>query len=141
MSCWPNIIIVYVTETSFPLLLPTSFFLSFLPSFFFSFLLSFFLSFLLSFFLSQPFSSSSQSHSCVEKAAMIGFVKLRILDTDETFRLRGSTLKKAIEVRSILFEEHLYPSTISLSACLSLSLYLSSNILKELSQLNTHLMI
>lgn len=39
-----------------------------------------------------------QSHSCVEKAAMIGFVKLRILDTDEKFQLRGGTLARAIEV-------------------------------------------
>ena len=39
-----------------------------------------------------------QSHSCVEKAAMIGFVKLRILDTDEKFQLRGATLAAAIDV-------------------------------------------
>lgn len=38
-----------------------------------------------------------KAHSCVEKAAMIGFVKLRILDTDENFSLRGVTLEKAIE--------------------------------------------
>lgn len=29
---------------------------------------------------------------------MIGFVKLRILETDEMFRLRGSVLRYAIEV-------------------------------------------
>lgn len=39
-----------------------------------------------------------QAHSSVEKAAMIGFVKLRILDTDEKFQLRGATLAKAMEV-------------------------------------------
>lgn len=39
----------------------------------------------------------TQAHSCVEKAAMIGFVKLRILDTDENFRLRGTVLANAIE--------------------------------------------
>lgn len=36
---------------------------------------------------------SREAHSCVEKAAMISFVKLRILDTDEHYRLRGDTLK------------------------------------------------
>lgn len=29
---------------------------------------------------------------------MIGFVKLRILDTDDKFQLRGETLQKAMEV-------------------------------------------
>ena len=38
-----------------------------------------------------------KAHSCVEKAAMIGFVKLRILDTDQNFTLRGSPLAKAME--------------------------------------------
>ncbi|KAG8196572.1 hypothetical protein JTE90_003585 [Oedothorax gibbosus] len=40
---------------------------------------------------------SKEAHSSVEKAAMIGFVKLRILDTDEKFQLRGETLAKAME--------------------------------------------
>ncbi|KAL0268429.1 UNVERIFIED_CONTAM: hypothetical protein PYX00_010382 [Menopon gallinae] len=40
---------------------------------------------------------SRESHSCVEKAAMISFVKLRILSTDEKYRLRGNTLKRAME--------------------------------------------
>ncbi|KAG0422270.1 hypothetical protein HPB47_001893 [Ixodes persulcatus] len=40
---------------------------------------------------------SKEAHSCVEKAAMIGFVKLRILDTDEKFQMRGSVLAAAIE--------------------------------------------
>ncbi|KAG1657179.1 Multidrug resistance protein 1 [Nymphon striatum] len=43
---------------------------------------------------------SKEAHSCVEKAAMIGFVKLRILDTDEKFSLRGHTLAKAMESNS-----------------------------------------
>lgn len=37
---------------------------------------------------------SKEAHSCVEKAAMICFVKLRILQPDENARLRGDTLKK-----------------------------------------------
>lgn len=37
---------------------------------------------------------SKEAHSCVEKASMISFVKLRILETDEKYRLRGETLKK-----------------------------------------------
>lgn len=36
---------------------------------------------------------SKEAHSCVEKAAMICFVKLRILEPDEKCSLRGSTLK------------------------------------------------
>ncbi|OQR76186.1 aromatic-L-amino-acid decarboxylase-like [Tropilaelaps mercedesae] len=40
---------------------------------------------------------STEAHSCVEKAARIGFVKLRILDTDSSNRLRGNVLAKAIK--------------------------------------------
>ncbi|XP_017768244.1 PREDICTED: aromatic-L-amino-acid decarboxylase-like [Nicrophorus vespilloides] len=40
---------------------------------------------------------SQESHSCVEKAAMILLVKLRILDPDENCSLRGETLRKAME--------------------------------------------
>ena len=37
---------------------------------------------------------SREAHSCVEKAAMIGFVKLRILEPDEKCSLRGETLRQ-----------------------------------------------
>lgn len=40
---------------------------------------------------------SKEAHSCVEKAAMISFVKLRILEPDEKCSLRGDTLTKAME--------------------------------------------
>ncbi|CAG9537178.1 unnamed protein product [Cercopithifilaria johnstoni] len=40
---------------------------------------------------------SKEAHSSVEKACMIGMVKLKILDTDAKFRLRGKTLRLAIE--------------------------------------------
>lgn len=40
---------------------------------------------------------SKLAHSCVEKAAMIAMVKIRHLDTDENFSLRGSTLEEAVE--------------------------------------------
>ncbi|OZC05138.1 pyridoxal-dependent decarboxylase domain protein [Onchocerca flexuosa] len=40
---------------------------------------------------------SKEAHSSVEKACMIGMVKLKILDTDSKFRLRGETLRLAIE--------------------------------------------
>ncbi|XP_076320500.1 tyrosine decarboxylase-like [Tachypleus tridentatus] len=40
---------------------------------------------------------SKEAHSSMEKAAMIGFVKLRILETDDRFQLRGTTLAKAME--------------------------------------------
>ncbi|XP_059147116.1 aromatic-L-amino-acid decarboxylase-like [Physella acuta] len=41
--------------------------------------------------------TSIQAHSCVEKAGMIGFVKMRHLDVDEKFSLRGHVLEDAIE--------------------------------------------
>ncbi|KAF5272233.1 hypothetical protein FQA39_LY01315 [Lamprigera yunnana] len=40
---------------------------------------------------------SKEAHSCVEKAAMICFVKLRILEPDEKSSLRGQTLSTAME--------------------------------------------
>ncbi|KPJ01814.1 PREDICTED: tyrosine decarboxylase [Papilio xuthus] len=40
---------------------------------------------------------SKEAHSCVEKAAMICFVKMRILEPDEQGALRGETLKQAME--------------------------------------------
>ena len=43
-------------------------------------------------------SSHAQAHSCVEKAGMIACVKLRQLDIDENYALRGHTLARAIEV-------------------------------------------
>lgn len=36
---------------------------------------------------------SKEAHSCLEKGAMIAFVKLRILEPDENFSLQGATLK------------------------------------------------
>ena len=50
----------------------------------------------LSLFLPQP--STTQAHSCVEKAGMIGYVKMRHLDVDENLSLRGHVLEDAIEV-------------------------------------------
>ncbi|KAH9518894.1 Tyrosine decarboxylase [Bulinus truncatus] len=40
---------------------------------------------------------SKLAHSCVEKAGMIGFVKMRHLDVDENYSLRGHVLEDAIE--------------------------------------------
>ncbi|XP_065162575.1 tyrosine decarboxylase-like [Atheta coriaria] len=40
---------------------------------------------------------SKESHSCVEKAAMILLVKLRILDVDKDSNLNGETLRAAME--------------------------------------------
>lgn len=37
---------------------------------------------------------SKEAHSCVEKAAMICFVKLRILEPDEKCSLRGATIQQ-----------------------------------------------
>uniref|UniRef100_A0A1B0GNC5 Uncharacterized protein n=1 Tax=Phlebotomus papatasi TaxID=29031 RepID=A0A1B0GNC5_PHLPP len=40
---------------------------------------------------------SRESHSCVEKAAMISFVKLRILEPDSKSSLRGDTVARALK--------------------------------------------
>lgn len=53
---------------------------------------------------------SKEAHSCVEKAAMIGFVKLRILEPDESCSLRGNTLREAMEED---MENGLYPFFVS----------------------------
>ena len=42
---------------------------------------------------------SKESHSCVEKAAMMTFVKLRILEPDENHSLRGATLEQVNNVK------------------------------------------
>ncbi|KAA0715325.1 Histidine decarboxylase [Triplophysa tibetana] len=41
--------------------------------------------------------ASDQAHSSVEKAGLISLVKIRFLETDEAFALRGETLQRAIE--------------------------------------------
>ncbi|XP_043530521.1 histidine decarboxylase [Chiloscyllium plagiosum] len=41
--------------------------------------------------------ASDQAHSSVEKAGLITFVKIRFLETDEDWSLRGETLKQALE--------------------------------------------
>lgn len=53
---------------------------------------------------------SKEAHSCVEKAAMISFVKLRILEPDESCSLRGETLRQAMEEDA---EAGLYPFFVS----------------------------
>lgn len=41
---------------------------------------------------------SKEAHSCVEKGAMMAFVKLRILEPDEKNSLRGHTLRQVIKL-------------------------------------------
>ena len=41
--------------------------------------------------------ASTQSHSSVERAGLLGGVKFRLLDTDDDFSVRGEALEKAIE--------------------------------------------
>lgn len=41
--------------------------------------------------------TSKEAHACVEKAAMIALVNIRILEADEKFRFRGATLEEAIK--------------------------------------------
>ena len=38
-----------------------------------------------------------QAHSSVEKAGLIGLVKLRLLESDDTLSLRGAVLRAAIK--------------------------------------------
>jgi glutamate/tyrosine decarboxylase-like PLP-dependent enzyme len=38
-----------------------------------------------------------QSHSSVERAGLLGGVRIRLLPADENFRLRGETLRLAVE--------------------------------------------
>ncbi|KAH8038948.1 hypothetical protein HPB51_004060 [Rhipicephalus microplus] len=61
-----------------------------------------------------------QAHSSVEKAAMIGFVKLRILDTDDNFSMRGSTLAAAMEEdRKAGFVPFFVSATLGTTSCCS----------------------
>ncbi|XP_056111769.1 histidine decarboxylase isoform X1 [Rhinichthys klamathensis goyatoka] len=41
--------------------------------------------------------ASDQAHSSVEKAGLIALLKIRFLETDEAFSLRGETLQRAVE--------------------------------------------
>jgi len=49
---------------------------------------------------------SKEAHSCVEKASMIGFVKIRILEPDSNNQLTGDILRKAMEAD---MEQGLHP--------------------------------
>lgn len=41
--------------------------------------------------------ASKQAHSSAERAAMLGGVKVRLVDTDEDFSMRGEALEKVIK--------------------------------------------
>ncbi|XP_043203648.1 tyrosine decarboxylase-like isoform X1 [Amphibalanus amphitrite] len=63
---------------------------------------------------------SKEAHSCVEKAAMISFVKLRILEPDERFSLRGATLKEAMdEDRALGLVPFFVSTTLGTTSCCS----------------------
>lgn len=47
---------------------------------------------------------SKEAHSCVEKAAMISFVKLRILEPDSKCSLRGDILTKVVDIKKLNFK-------------------------------------
>ncbi|XP_074654219.1 aromatic-L-amino-acid decarboxylase-like [Tubulanus polymorphus] len=60
------------------------------------------------------------AHSCVEKAGMIGLVKMRQLDTDDNYSLRGHRLVRAIEEdRKLGLIPFFVVSTIGTTACCS----------------------
>ncbi|XP_057379069.1 tyrosine decarboxylase-like [Daphnia carinata] len=63
---------------------------------------------------------SKEAHSCVEKAAMIAFTKLRILEADENLSLRGATLAKAIdEDRALGLVPFFVSATLGTTSCVS----------------------
>lgn len=63
---------------------------------------------------------SKEAHSCVEKAAMIGFIRMRALDTDENHSLRGETLSKAIAADLAQgLEPFLVSATLGTTSCIS----------------------
>lgn len=63
---------------------------------------------------------SKEAHSSVEKACMIGMVKLRILETDSKFRLRGDTLRIAIqEDRNLGLIPFFVSTTLGTTSCCS----------------------
>ena len=64
--------------------------------------------------------SSKEAHSCVEKAAMIAFTKLRSLDADENLSLRGATLAQAIEEdRAMGLVPFFVSATLGTTACVA----------------------
>ncbi|MFH4977550.1 hypothetical protein AB6A40_004259 [Gnathostoma spinigerum] len=63
---------------------------------------------------------SKEAHSSVEKACMIGMVKLRILETDSHFRLRGVTLLQAVtEDRNLGLIPFFCSTTLGTTSCCS----------------------
>ncbi|KAK6734288.1 hypothetical protein RB195_017831 [Necator americanus] len=63
---------------------------------------------------------SKEAHSSVEKACMIGMVKLRILETDSKFRLRGEILRNAIqEDRNLGLIPFFVSTTLGTTSCCS----------------------
>ncbi|PIO73367.1 pyridoxal-dependent decarboxylase domain protein, partial [Teladorsagia circumcincta] len=63
---------------------------------------------------------SKEAHSSVEKACMIGMVKLRILETDSKFRLRGDVLRNAIqEDRNLGLIPFFVSTTLGTTSCCS----------------------
>ncbi|CAJ0606705.1 unnamed protein product [Cylicocyclus nassatus] len=63
---------------------------------------------------------SKEAHSSVEKACMISMVKLRILETDSKYRLRGETLRNAIqEDRNLGLIPFFVSTTLGTTSCCS----------------------
>ncbi|OWF56166.1 aromatic-L-amino-acid decarboxylase-like [Mizuhopecten yessoensis] len=63
---------------------------------------------------------SKLSHSCVEKAGMLGFVHLRQLDVDDNLSLRGNVLEAAIqEDKKLGFIPFYVCATLGTTACCS----------------------
>lgn len=63
---------------------------------------------------------SKEAHSCVEKAAMMAFVKLRILEPDENQSLRGSTLQQVMqEDRAMGLVPFYVETTLGTTSCCS----------------------
>uniref|UniRef100_A0A1I8B4U1 Aromatic-L-amino-acid decarboxylase n=1 Tax=Meloidogyne hapla TaxID=6305 RepID=A0A1I8B4U1_MELHA len=76
---------------------------------------------------------SKEAHSSVEKAAMIAMIKLRILETDSSFRLRGETLQTAVsEDRNLGLIPFFVSTTLGTTSCCSF------DVLSEVGPVCTH---
>ena len=78
---------------------------------------------------------SKEAHSCVQKAAMIAFVKLRLLDPDENVSLRGATLAQAMEKdRAMGLEPFFVVATLGTTSCVSFDalMEIGKNVFKKL---------
>jgi glutamate/tyrosine decarboxylase-like PLP-dependent enzyme len=76
---------------------------------------------------------ADQAHSSVERAGLLGGVKLRLLPADENLRLRGETLERAIQEDRDKGLIPFYVSTAS-TDCIGLAFRVYTCVLQHMSQ-------